>query len=295
MTKAPLVDKSATFTGKTLADWLIELENEDAQVRQRAVEVFYNVFHKANRVPEDKADLDRNVALQALAYALKDKEEGVRSIAVMALRYFGSDASPVFFAVLKESQDSKVRRNAAQGLRGAPEAAIPDLSELLLKDRNEQVRSSAADALCGIGQPGRLILLNGLTSGDLQTRKIIVRQLSALFPPTRKEVPALVVVLKDTKNTDEDMLAAIAFALGRMGNDAGEALPALLTLSKNAGPDGKAALRALPAISKAPRSTAPDLITLRGMSNHMSGSRPSRSCATWKKAIRNAWRLSWSW
>jgi HEAT repeat protein len=264
-------DKDASFQGKTLDGWLGQLKRKDEDARLKAAEDLGEVK------PDDPG---RNIGLLALAQALKDEGKSVREKAAESLRGYGSDAVPVFLAAIKDD-DAVVRRNAAAGLaamwerpgwprrgiipeRPSEEAAEPAIPLLagLLKDKDREVRWSAARALVGIGPPALPTLLQGVTSGDRQTREIIVNLLSRTSPPVRKAVSALIEVLRDTKNTGEYLRIQVVSVLGQMGDDAGEALPLLLTLSKSADPDGVAAGQAVQRIRKVPRSTAPALIKL---------------------------------
>jgi HEAT repeat protein len=76
---------------------------------------------------------------------------------------------------------------------------------------------------------------------------------------TRKLVALLLPLLKDE---DEYIRQAVAFRLGTLSNEAGEALPALLEASKVNDSGGKAARAALQSFRTAPRSMAPALVKL---------------------------------
>jgi hypothetical protein len=307
-------EESATFKGKTLAGWLAELNDKDARAEEKHADKIprLNTFQTLGTVVPDEPN--RNIGLLALAQVLEDQDKDIRELTAEAIRAYGSDAVPIFLAAIKDSKDANVRRNAAAGLSGmwndrgwsirripggmptrpseeATKPAIPVLGKLL---KDPTVCWCAASALIDIGKAGWPTLLKGLPEGDLQTRKAIVNVFWRTQPLCGKAVPGLIEVLKDTKNTDEELRSLLARTLGQMGDDAGEALPVLLALSKSCERDGAAADQAARNIRKIPRTTAPAMIALLKDTDLNVRSRPSMCYALSQKRTRNVWRHSWS-
>lgn len=255
---AKKVDEQLAFRGRTLSGWLAILRDKNAKARLEAVTTLGKDYIGLE-------DPGRPVALQALAHALKDSDETVRSVAAEALRRCGADAVPAFLAAMKDDQDTKVRRTAASGLAdlcqyggaAAAEPAVPRLGEVLMQDKDRQIQWSVAMALGRIGRPAVPALAEAVRSGERGSREAAVNALGRMHPPPRAAVLALVEALK---GGDEALRSQAAFALSGMGDGAGEALPALLTASKGNDDAARVAREAAQKIHKAPRSAAPELI-----------------------------------
>jgi HEAT repeat protein len=147
-----------------------------------------------------KQDVDALVqmgqtAVPALAEALKDKEPGVRQIAAKALGRIGPKpeaAVPALTEALKD-KEGFVRWVAAQALAQIGETAVPALIKSLGADHGPDVHRYAAEALVKIGEPA---------------------------------VPALTKALRD-KDNEWTVRQSAALALGAMGLEARDAVPAL--------------------------------------------------------------------
>lgn len=125
-------------------------------------------------------------------------------------------------------------------------------------EAGERGRDCAATAL-GRSAARRCRLASALQSEDRGVRLSAIHALSRVDPRTRKAAAPLIGVLA---GDDEELRVAAARALGEMGDEAGEAVPALLEASKADDDLGPAARDALQKIRKAPRSTAPALVAL---------------------------------
>src|SRR5262249_49148810 len=93
--------------GKPLDYWLQSLENRDAKLRKKAVQVLGNIG------PADIA------VIPALCSALKDGDVGVRREAVVALTKLGTkakDALPALAEVVQD-RDSRLRSQAEKAIR----------------------------------------------------------------------------------------------------------------------------------------------------------------------------------
>jgi HEAT repeat protein len=101
-------------------------------------------------------------------------------------------------------------------------------------------------------------LIAALKSEDAEVRLLAVRALGQIRE-VRPATPALVELLND-KTGGEALRREVCDSLRAMGDEAGEALPALLTAAKAEDDVGKAARSALQTVRKAPRSSTPALV-----------------------------------
>jgi HEAT repeat protein len=281
-------DKGPSYQGKTVAAWIAQLGDTDAQARQEA----YGAISRITRGPAPRGEQDglafnpalhdpNGALLPALAEALKSKDRVVRSVVTGFLGLYGEKAVPVFTAALKDP-DAHVRRTGVDGLDGllmgshrrpgdpylestAVEAMIPVLAEVLFKDKDEEARGAADRVLWGIGKrethaPAVVAALIGaLKSDNVKVRNQAVFSLGRVGPRARKAVPSLAELLKEE---DPELRYSVAQALGEIGEGAGEAVPALIAATKAPDSGGEYAAKALGKIPKAPLSTVPALLAL---------------------------------
>ncbi|HTU19904.1 MAG TPA: HEAT repeat domain-containing protein [Gemmataceae bacterium] len=246
-----------TYHGRTLDQWITDLDDPDYQVSDRAVDVLEEVGADAVPVLLDAREqgdirLHRRAvaalirigapAAPGLVAALKDKPREQRI--EVALVRLGPAAVPALRDALTKERGSEAAAHVL-GLIGPPAAeAVPDLIALLQrKQTTAALRGEAAFALGRIGKhdrraagPTKTDRRDAGPTGDivpvliaaLKDRKMEVRQQAAdalgwIGPPAHKAVPDLVGALKD----DEAKVAKKACQALSFIGDAGAA-PGLL-------------------------------------------------------------------
>jgi HEAT repeat protein len=264
-----------TYEGKTLAQWITDLNDPDYGVSDRAADVLVGAGGAA--VPSlleartaDDMRLHRRVAAvlvrigapaaPGLVAALKDKPDEQRI--VVPLVRMGSAAVPALVEALKQEGGNKEAATVL-GLIGPRAAdAVPALMEVL-KDRHTPAdrREAAAFALGRIGTPAADIvpaLIAALKDEKPEVRQRAADALAWIGPPAREAVAALVAAIKD----DDDKVAAAACqALAHTG-DAG-ATQALFAASRSErGPVANAAGLALWQMGPAAKNVVPALVAL---------------------------------
>jgi HEAT repeat protein len=266
-------DEDASPESKALCTLVAQLQDPNPEVRWKAARALAP-WHlglasgdKEGRFDFTKNEQHRETALAALGQALRDKDDTVCHFASESLRSYEKHAVPVFLEALKD-QNAAVRREAAGGLGELAyyaESAIPALGEVLLKDQDPGVRRTAAYALANIGKPGVPVLITALKSPDRETRLLTVSsfhrfsQYGERRRDARQAIPVLAELLKED---DKDFRFEVAVVLKDLGDEAGEALPALLLASKVPDSGGDEARKALDTVRKAPQSAAPAMIVL---------------------------------
>jgi HEAT repeat protein len=149
-----------SYKGKSLADWIAQLQDKDTWTRIKAAQALVEFSNRDEQPPE--------AVLCALAQALRDKDSTVRFVASASfdgspfVRY-RKHAVPLLVDALKD-KDANVRRDAARylgdcGGREQSESIVPALGEALLKDQDAEVRRTAAFALGRIGKPAVPVLI----------------------------------------------------------------------------------------------------------------------------------------
>jgi HEAT repeat protein len=129
------------------------------------------------------------------------------------------------------SQDSDVRRRAAQTLRDLPASSGARLARVALVDSDVEVRLSALDTCLALGLPGLgELLVPWLTDGERRLRLAAAEGLSE--SPTARALPALGRALADA---DAPVRSAAASALGKSA--APEAVLALLGHMDDSAPE----------------------------------------------------------
>lgn len=268
--------KEPSYEGKPLSAWIVQLGDEDKETRYKAATAL-GKFELRN------VEGSHEKVLGALGKAIRDKDRTMRFVADESLRGYGQHALPVFLDALKD-KDADVRISAARalgdisnwqfegGLRSfrreaekdraafpvRTEPVVPALSEALLKDKDSEVRTIASFSLAQFGKEAVPVLITASKTGDAVARKLAVNALGRMTPEySRKAIPALIELLKEE---DADLRYAVVRTIGVMRNEAGEALPALLTASKSQDQAGKAAREVLKEIHKIPRPLAPALL-----------------------------------
>jgi HEAT repeat protein len=229
-----------TYEGKTLDQWLTDLDDPDYRVSERAADVLVQTGAEAMPALLD-ARAHRDIRLHrraaavlirigapaapGLVEALKDKPREQR-IEVSLVR-LGPAAVPALREALQDERGGEAAAHVL-GLMGAPAAeAVPDLIAILQRPQAAgALRGEAAFALGRIGEPaGDIVpaLIAALKDRNKDVRQQAADALGWIGPPAREAVPALVAALKD----DDAKLAKKACQALSFIDDTGAA-PALL-------------------------------------------------------------------
>lgn len=182
---------------------------------------------------------------------LESKDSDVRRAAVKSLaakKKEAGSAAPALVKALKEDRDLYVRRFAAQALGeiGAdPAVAGPALTEAARSNRRE-IADAALTSLGKLGPGAVPALVEVLKKREVRggkpkgksrepvhdasatLRAKAAQALGNLGPDAREAVPALIEALQDP-----DVRTDAATALGNIGPDAKEAISALTEISQN--------------------------------------------------------------
>jgi HEAT repeat protein len=178
----------------------------------------------------------------SLIEQLKSDDPAAREDAAMALLTAGEDAREAWPALVLALTDDE-RLDCAVAARAlftaAPKMADVSSSIAALKF-DTKARSAAAWEICGLGPSAAQAapaLIEALASEDKHARNFAVVAL-AMVGPTPEAVPALVKVMKDVGSLEPPQMnyryprASAAIALGLMGADAKQAVPALVDMLK---------------------------------------------------------------
>lgn len=236
-------------TKSTVAEWIESLRADDVDVRSYAA--FALGYYKPHPAHQKEV-------VGALAKALRDKDGGVRWMAVKGLMRLGpsaADAVPDLLAVLSDEK-SPLRHLAAFALGNVgpqAEVAAPELLKTAYTTKDFTLYTTTTIALSRIG-PAVVPLL----SKDLKTNKalIVLDVLTHLAPNgaplviealrmENKDVrgkaldiiwqfgpaaaPAVPLIVKDLKDGDKDVRWKAVVALRFLGPVAKDAAPALMT------------------------------------------------------------------
>ncbi|OKH30225.1 hypothetical protein NIES2119_31320 [[Phormidium ambiguum] IAM M-71] len=226
-------------------------EDEDSWVRSSAVAT----LGKIRSQPE--------ITIPCLVRRLKDWNQEVQQAAAVALGRMGSPAVPELIKLFKD-RDSNVRRHAAFALSAIgseAKAAVPALIKAT-QDSNRAVRQQAIEALGQVGSDEKTatpVLIAALKNQDWQIRATAAHTLGKIGSPAKSVIPALISALNDPDavvrlratlalgQLSSDAVPLLAktlrerqqparvrshasYALGEMGIEAQEAIPALIEL-----------------------------------------------------------------
>ena len=179
-----------------------------------------------------------------LVELLQDSSPDVRRTAALSLGKIGHSAGTQGLVEALSDPDPLVREYSAWALGQIGEEVNTDATIALvsaLGDENQSVKNTAAKALGNVGlrEPMVPLLVEGLTVGEVQSRRAVVQALMQL--EVKEAYAALIASLKD--NDPQVRQGAIA-ALGELG--ARQALPKFRTImldDRNAGVRTEAAYR----------------------------------------------------
>jgi HEAT repeat protein len=227
-----------TYEGKTLPQWMAELDDPDYATSDRAADALEHLGDKA--VP-------------AVLDARENGDIRLHRRAAAVLVRIGAPAAPGLVAALK---DNPKEQRIEVTLVRLGKAAVPALREVL---SDEKQAESAAHVLGLIGPPAAeavpdLIALLQRRSFPTAAREEAAFALGRIGEPNAEIVPALVVALKDGKM---EVRRQGADALGWIGPAAGEAVPALVAALKDDEPEvAKKACQALSFVGEASATSA---------------------------------------
>jgi HEAT repeat protein len=132
--------------GRTLRQWIADLKDDDAQVRQQAA---YALSRMGPRI---------RLALPALKEAVKDSDPSVRHYAVEALGYTGPQALGALLELLESEETRYTAITALQHLETDP---MPELLKRLASGEVRQRRAAAAAMHMAMNytwqQPGKVL------------------------------------------------------------------------------------------------------------------------------------------
>ena len=263
------------YEGKTLAQWLDELNDADYSVSDAAADALVRIGPDAVPMLLDaRASSDVRLHRRAVAVlvrigapaapglveALREKPEEAR--VETPLVRMGPAAVPALVEALKGEKRGKeaARILGLMGPRGTD--AVPGLIGLL-RDRHAPVavREATADALGKIGEPVAEVvpaLTAALKDDKEEVRYRAAEALAWIGPPAKEAMPALVAALKDEDARTAEMAC---LALARLG-DAGAVRPLLEVLQGPRGSVADQAARALWQIGPAAKEVVPGLLAL---------------------------------
>ena len=172
-------------------------------------------------------------ALPPLLHALDDPDEAFEISVLGNLKFVGNLGEVAVARVAKLYRNSKVRRATVETLasigRNSQIAAVTIAKGA--SDPDVLVRREAVDALAKLGPASLQFLLKALQDKDPGVRETAVESLGALGPNAAASVPALIALLRDTKQIQSSVIKT----LRKIGPDAAAAIPELLAVLEGNG------------------------------------------------------------
>jgi hypothetical protein len=213
-----------TVLGKKRSEWLKQLKDKSAKVRQGSLVVLGVIGPK------------EGVVSGILEVLEKDADPVVRQQAVHVLAGMGKDAKGAVEAIgeaLKNDKADIVRESAARSLVKFGDKAETQVLILAgaLKDKHAGTRAAAAETLNELGEKARpalpfLLKVLGDKNSDRFTRTYAALILVKFGDETKTILPALTAALAD-KEAPLKVREAVADALGRLGAAAADSAEAL--------------------------------------------------------------------
>lgn len=181
-------------------------------------------------------DDDNIEAIRLLAEALSDREQQIRELAALALAEFGPDARYALPELIQALQDESpvVRRRAIRAIGVIGAVAVDDALPALIAATEDSEESVVLHAISTLGDLGPLAmaavpaLVSALWTGDSRRRAIAGVALWRIGPEV---VGSLVQSLT---HPSPDVRGSVAHLLGRFGDAASAAVPALRCLLSDA-------------------------------------------------------------
>ena len=181
---------------------------------------------------------DVKTVIPALINAFQDENKEVRDSALEAAVVLGPAAAPDLVAALKNPHE-RIRRKATDALQqfGAEaKEVVPALVELL-KAENTEIREAAIDVIQEIGPdasaavPALRLVLSENSPRNLKLGAAYA--LGKIGPAAKDAVPELVKALEAKDEVNDFLRSNAADALGGIGPEAKAAVPALIATLEN--------------------------------------------------------------
>lgn len=168
---------------------------------------------------------DSAEAVPALIKALDDEDRRVVLKAIWALGRIGPKAEDAVRPLAKKLDSSKTREAAGNALAGIGPAALPALKKKLGPKNRKGARFFAILTLAKFGKHGVPLLMRSLRDDTPEIRQCAADALGKIGPDAGEAVPKLKLLLRQEKITESRR--RIALALGKMGEAAEPAIDAL--------------------------------------------------------------------
>ena len=214
------IDAGRVYQGKTIAQWIEQLQSEKVEDQRTAAEILGDI----GRYAKNTKDI-----VQALTGVLQAKGDGlVRLQAVRSLGRIGpaaKEAVPTLKFAVKDPSVASACRLALWHISNDA-GQIKELIDTL-KVKDPLIRSSAIRALGEIGPKARAampLLIKGLEEQELFVTNATIEALGQMGTAAKAAVPHLAKIV----NGEEPINAGNALmTLGALGRDAKDAVPAI--------------------------------------------------------------------
>jgi len=243
---ARILSQMPTARIKRSQDWLrTALANRDWSVRYTAAGI--------------SSEMDPELAVSLLGWALKDEDPRVRRQAVASLGRLRSRKAVALLTHALSDDDPKVRKGAASALGGAGDKAAADALFAAVQDSSPGVGISAAGALARLGHDTYVEDLK--KAARLKDPKLRRDAIEALG---RWESPRAEPLLREgLKDRDAGVRLEAALQLAARDKKSPEAVDALEKSMDRPGDDGKRALAALSKLGISTTATVKKLAASR--------------------------------
>ena len=254
-------DGKILYSGRPLEAWVADLKDDDALIRDEAVEVLAQLGRRARS------------ALADLRKLLKAGDPDLRIRAALAVWKVGGDSTgvPEVLAEGMKDASSAMKREAlvALGAIGPDAAVATNAIVLCLDDPDATLRNQAANTLQQLGRAARPALFASLKGESPTVRQNVLVQLGTYMAAhlDKGDIPALTARLGDDTPRCRVEAARILWAMGRTG---APVVAALLEGVEAPGGDLQAIiLQTLQGSTDKPKSLLPLLeVCLRGDNVH---------------------------
>ncbi|MFC1900857.1 HEAT repeat domain-containing protein [Chloroflexota bacterium] len=217
------------------------MKHKDPEVRKKATTALNIIV--TYREKFGKITVSAESIVEALIWALKDKERDVRVEAVTALGEVrdARAVEPLINTVSDKSESTDIRYaavtalvNTAHEVGPAAKAAVPVLAEMLGTVENETMRVGVVVAFAKIGPDAKSAVpaLTRALGGDssMIVRKVSAEALAQIGPDAKSAVPALTRALEDSSLIVRE---ASAEALAKIGVDEEATMDAVMELMRD--------------------------------------------------------------
>ncbi len=222
--KPARADEDPSYKGRTLKEWIKDLQGSDKDNAVAAAKAIGNIGLKAK------------AALPALIEALRYEDYSVRAAVEEAFGQIGEPAVPALIEELKgKNKTARAAAASALGHIGSDAAAAIPVLAKAVEDEDYAVSHNAAEALGKIGEAGIPALLRGLNHDELEVQKHCARGLELMGRNGRKAIPSVQRLLKDKDSTRRKLAAEILgqIAKGARADLMAEVVPALTECLKD--------------------------------------------------------------